>query len=199
MAFDLKHEISRKLIHLSSFWIVALIWIISRGWAIVLLSLVAAFVLVSEYLVYKKSDSIFTRIYQKLFGYFLRDKEKGKGFHYSGAPYVLVAALILVILFPKIVAMFGMSVLLICDTVAAIVGRSVGRHPLVGHKTWEGTFAFIMGGIVVVSVFFLFTSLPFSTMFIGVLLGTLGDLFNEKLHVDDNLSIPLLTVLPFLF
>ena len=196
--FDLKHEILRKLIHLSSFWIVAVMAFFPRVYVIVLLSLVAAFVLVAEYEAYKKKDSLSARIYRKFFGHILREKEKDEAFHYSGAPYVLVAALILSIVFVKPVAMFAMSILLLCDTMAALVGRAMGRHRLVGHKTWEGTFAFIATGMIVAYIFVLLFDLPILVMSIGVVLGALGDLYNEQLHVDDNLSIALLTALPFL-
>jgi len=199
MAVDFKHEVLRKLIHLSSFWIVALIWWFPKIWSILILGFVTIFVLVAEYETYKQSDSICAHIYKALFGRILRDNEKEESFHYSGAPYVLIAALILVVVFPRSVAMFALTVLLISDSMAALVGRSLGRHPLVGHKTWEGTSAFIFSGLLVSGIFYVYAALPLPLMCMGVVLGALGDLYNEKLHVDDNLSIPLLTALPFLF
>ena len=199
MAVDFKHEVLRKLIHLSSFWIVALIWWFPKIWSILILGFVTIFVLVAEYETYKQSDSICAHIYKALFGRILRDNEKEESFHYSGAPYVLIAALILVIIFPKIVAMFALSILLISDTMAALIGRRFGRHRLVGHKTWEGTLAFLDSGFFVTFLFVLFGNMSFQICIVSVFFGCLGDLFNEKLHVDDNLSIPLLAALPFLF
>lgn len=197
MAFSLKQEILRKLIHLSSFWIVGLIWVCPRLLAIILLSLVSVVVLIAEYETHK--NSLCARVYRVLFSPVLREKESDSSFGFSGAPYVLLASLILVILMKKPVAMFALSVLLLSDTMAALVGRAIGRHKLMGKKTWEGTAAFLVTGFVVCFVFCWGYGLPMNLAFMGVCLGCLGDLFNNKVHIDDNLSIPLLTALPFLF
>ena len=197
MAFSLKQEILRKLIHLSSFWIVGLIWVCPRMLAIILISLVTGFVLVTEYAAYK--NAICARIYHILFSPVLREKEKTDVFGFSGAPYVLLAALLLVILMPKVVAMFAISVLLLSDTMAALVGRALGRHRLIGKKTWEGTLAFLFVGFMICLIFYAGFGLPIGLAFLGVCLGCLGDLLNDYVHVDDNFSIPLLTALPFLF
>ena len=196
MSFSLKQELLRKLIHLSSFWIVGLVWFLPRVWSILALSVITAFVLMTEYEAYK--NSICARIYRVLFSPVLREKEKGDVFGFSGAPYVLVAALLLVIIMPKAVAMFALSVLLVSDSSAAIVGRAVGRHKLLGKKTFEGTAAFLLTGMIICFLFNWGFELPIGIAFVGVCLGCLGDLFNEKVYIDDNLSIPLLTALPFL-
>lgn len=197
MAFSLKQEFFRKLIHLSSFWIIGLIWLCPRLWAILLLSIVTFIVLVAEY--ETRKNSLCARIYRILFFPVLREKEKDSSVGFSGASYVLLAALILVIVVPKVVGMFALSVLLLSDTMAALVGRAMGRHRLIGKKTWEGTLAFLLTGLVVCLVFNYFFGLPFDLALMGVYFGCLGDLFNDRIHVDDNMSIPLLAALPFLF
>lgn len=197
MAFSLKQEFLRKLIHLSSFWIVGLIWILPRVWSILALSIITAFVFITEYETHK--SPLCARIYRVLFSPVLREKEKGGSFGFSGAPYVLVAALALVIIFPKEVAMFSISILLISDSAAALIGRAFGRFKLIGKKTVEGTSAFLIAGFLVCLLFNWGFGLPILPSFIGVCLGCLGDLFNEKVCIDDNLSIPLLAALPFLF
>jgi len=197
MAFSLKQELLRKLIHLSSFWIVGLIWVCPRLLAIILLSLVSVVVLMAEYETHK--NSLCARIYRFLFSPVLREKESNSSFGFSGAPYVLLAALILVMVMKRPVAMFALSVLLLSDTMAALVGRAIGRHKLIGKKTWEGTCAFLIAGFVVCWIFNWGFGLPLVRSMLGVCLGCLGDLFNDKLHIDDNLSIPLLAALPFLF
>ncbi len=197
MAFSFKQEFLRKLIHLSSFWIVGLIWFCPRTIAILLISVVTVFVLLTEYEMHK--NPFCARVYHLLFSPVLREKESQATFGFSGAPYVLLAALILVIVMPKDVAMFGVSVLLLSDTMAAIVGRAFGRHPLCGKKTWEGALAFLSSGFLVCFIFDVCFGLPIYLGFVGVCLGCLGDLLNDYIHIDDNFSIPLLAVLPFLF
>lgn len=199
MAFSFRQEILRKLIHLSSFWIVAFIWYFSPTWGIILLSLLSAFVLVAEYETFRKQDSCCAKIYRRLFMSVLRDEEQDGQFRLSGAPYVLISALILLVLVPKSVAMFALSVLLICDAMAALIGRRFGKHRLFGKKTYEGTLAFLISGFGIAFLFYYHLDFNLWKACIGVCLGCMGDLFNKKLHMDDNLSIPLLTALPFLF
>ena len=197
MPLSLKHEFLRKLIHLSSFWIVGLVWVCPKTWSILLLSAITVFVLVTEYAAHK--NSVCMRVYHFLFSSVLREKESYATLGFSGAAYVLLAALILVIIMPKMVAMFALSVLIFSDTMAALIGRAYGRHKLVGKKTWEGTMAFLISGWCICALFVHYGHLPLDPAFFGVFLGCLGDLFNDKVHIDDNLSIPLLAALPFLF
>ncbi|MBQ3695909.1 MAG: phosphatidate cytidylyltransferase [Alphaproteobacteria bacterium] len=197
MAFNLKQEFLRKLIHLSSFWMVAMVWLLPRVWCILMLCTITTIVLIAEYETHK--NSLCGRIYRFLFSSVLREKEKDAAFGFSGAAYVLIAALLLVVIMPKVVVMFALSVLLLCDTAAALVGRAIGHYRIIGKKTIEGTVAFVLSGMIVCMLFNWGFGLPVYRALIGVFLGCMGDLLNEKIHIDDNLSIPLLTALPFLF
>ena len=67
-----------------------------------------AFLLVSTILVEygnHRKWRLFTLTYGSLFNRILREKETQEKFHLSGAPYVIAAALMVTIIFPKIIAM----------------------------------------------------------------------------------------------
>ncbi len=198
MAFTYRQEILRKSIHLSSFWMVLAIACLPRLGAAALFLTGAVCTIITEYLFYKKIDFWGTRLYGKFFSGVLRDNEKNKSFHLSGGAHVFAAAGIVTLLCPATVAMFCVSVLLLCDTMAALIGRRFGTHKLIGHKSWEGTSAFLISGLFLTILFVYFGHLPVLPALIGVLFGCAGDLFNEKGHIDDNLSIPILTAIPFL-
>ena len=74
MAFNLKQEFLRKLIHLSSFWMVAMVWLLPRVWCILMLCTITTIVLIAEYETHK--NSLCGRIYRFLFSSVLREKEK---------------------------------------------------------------------------------------------------------------------------
>ncbi len=198
MAFDYKQEVFRKLIHLSSFWMVAFIALVPRVWAVAFFALASVVSVTTEYVVYRRPDSLLARLYGKVFARVLRDKERAVRFRLSGGPYVFVAAFVLALLATKEQAMFGLSVLLLCDTLAALIGRRFGKHKIMGKKSLEGTAAFLAGGVLLTVVFAAFGTLSPHLMLAGVMLGCMGDLLNEKCHIDDNFSIPILACLPFL-
>ena len=198
MSLTCKREALRKLVHLSSFWMVAVIYFVPHLWCVLIFSILTAFVLMSEYEVYRQRHSFVSKLYRWLFMGILRQKEKGVGFHLSGASYVLMAALFLVIICSKELAMFGLSVLIVCDTMAALVGKTMGRFHLVECKTLEGTLSFIFSGFLIALLFNNLFGFNLIKMFVGVILASILELYNEKIHVDDNLSIPLAAVMPFL-
>lgn len=199
MALTFRQEIFRKMVHLSSFWIVLLIYFAPVFWNIIIFSCLTLVSLATEYESKKHSSSFISYCYKRLFSQILRDPEKNSFCHLSGAPYIFAAALICVIFYSRYVAMFAMTILFICDAVAALVGKKYGHKRLVGHKTREGTLAFIVSGILIALIFNISFDISLYKMVWGVLLASLGELFNKHIHLDDNLSIPILSGLPFLF
>ena len=66
----------------------------------------------------------------------------------SGATYVLIAALVTVIFFPKVFVILGIAVLIFGDIFAALIGRKFGKHKFL-FKSLEGTLAFFVFGSLV--------------------------------------------------
>jgi len=183
-------ELIRKGIHLSSLSIPVIYFFISRPAALT--------ILIPLTLLFGLSDlarlfvPAFGELYRKFFGFLLRRHELNAGRRrLNGATYVLLSATLCVWLFPKIIVITAFAILIISDTSAALIGRKFGRHPFLG-KSFEGTTAFFMSGLLVVALAPKIAYLP-AEYLIGVLAAALGAVV-EALSgdiIDDNLSIPI--------
>ena len=182
-----KYEVYRKLFHLSSLWMVAAVWFLEKNTAIYLFAFLTIAVFAGE--ISRKYFKFSQKIYQCLFGHIVRDHEEKGGL--SGAFFMLLSALITTALFSKNIAMPALSVMLISDSAAALIGRKFGKHKLF-EKSIEGSIAFFLSAIIVISLFFNFSDY-FLAIAITSFLATTTELFSKKLHLDDNLTIALTT------
>jgi dolichol kinase len=90
------------------------------------------------------------KIFYTIFGFLLRQHEVDTGKkNLNGATYVLISALICVIIFPKIFFVTAFTILIISDSLAALIGRKFGRHKLFA-KSLEGTLAFFISASIVI-------------------------------------------------
>jgi len=131
------------------------------------------------------------RIYTTWFGFLLRSHEQNeRGRRLNGATYVLLAATLLVVFFPKVIAITAIAVLIISDTSAALIGRRYGRHRFMS-KSLEGASAFFLSGLLVVAVA---PKVEYSAAeyVIGAAAAFLATVVEASaIGLDDNLSIPL--------
>lgn len=188
-------EIKRKAVHLSSLWMVVFTLLMAEWQYIscLLFFLLLLLTLVSEHS-YANGGKYLGKLYGKLFGKMLRQEvQKGQWIVSGGAP-VLAAALMVNIFFPPLVAASSLAVMLAGDAFAALIGRRYGRHKWVNGKSMEGTFSFVAAGFLAVCVIFLFAKMPavlYVWGFFAVLTGSLVELFQKQLKLDDNFTIPL--------
>ncbi len=93
------------------------------------------------------------------------------------------------------VSMAGFCSLCFGDTMGVVVGKSFGKHPLIGNKkkTWEGAIA---GMVTSFGLSLIFLSWPFALLVAAVYL--LVDLITPRLPISDNIMIPLLLAVVFL-
>lgn len=190
-------ELLRKAIHISSLWMVISMALLAKSTNILLFGVLLAGCILIEY-GYHKQWCLFTLTYGTLFSGILREKEKQQGaFRLSGAPYVLGAALLCTVLFPKVIAMSAFTVMLLGDTAAALIGRRFGRNKFnLGTKSIEGSLAFFWTGYIVVVFFHFFFQMHFEfALFgiIGVVAATFAEAYENRIHLDDNFSIPLVS------
>jgi len=132
----------------------------------------------------------FRHLYHRWFGWLLRAHEKSEQEkHLNGATYVLISATIGIIIFPKIIFVTAFSILIISDTIAALVGRKFGRHPFM-KKSLEGTLAFFISAVGVVCLAPKIGYFP-AEYTIGIAAALLGAMVEAMpIPIDDNLSIP---------
>lgn len=191
-AIPYRQEVYRKLIHLSSLWMAALMYAAPRPLAAGIFLFLLVGNIIVEYGHYRQWPFCHP-LYKLLFGRMLRHSA-ASGFKFSGSPFVLMSAFLTVLIFPREGACFAFAVMLVGDSAAALVGRAWGRHKTWNGKSWEGVAAFILGGIVVLAL--LASPLNISgwmwlKAFAGIIAGAAAELFESQLRLDDNFSVPL--------
>ncbi|MBI4534936.1 MAG: dolichol kinase [Ignavibacteriae bacterium] len=182
-------EVIRKSIHLCSLSIPIIYYYITKSTALTILiplTLLFALTDISRHL-----HSSIGEFYHKYFGWLLRAHERNQDARrLNGATYVLLSASLCVWLFPKVIVISAFAILIVSDTVAALIGRKYGKHPFL-DKSLEGTAAFFVSAMIVVGIAPKVSDLPMEYLigFVGALLGALVEA--KSVAIDDNLSIPL--------
>ena len=183
-------ELMRKGVHICSLSIPVLYFHITRDLALMILVPMTAAFIAGDLLrlFHRPSFDLYTRI----FGRMLRTHEKTETKKtFNGATWVFIAALVTVFLFPKVIAITAFSILIISDTMAALIGRRYGTRTFRG-KTIEGSSAFVVSATIVL----LFTPkvayLPgeYIAGIVASIIGAAAEVFSFNL-IDDNFAIPI--------
>jgi dolichol kinase len=186
---DYKAELARKGIHLSSLSIPIIYYFIERDLALALLvPITFAFLTVDLLRYYHRPTA---DLFYKVFRFMLRKHEQDENSkRLNGATHVLIAATLCVILFPKLIVLSAFSILIVSDSMAALIGRRFGKRKFLS-KSAEGSVAFFVFGLVVV----LLTPkamYAFPEYLIGGIAAAVGAVVEAtSWRIDDNLSIPL--------
>ena len=181
-------ELYRKGIHLSSLSIPVGYALLDKGTMLAILFPVTALLVVTDFArIYSPS---FRRFYHGLFGWLMREHERGPGSRsLNGASYVLLSACICILLFPQVIAITAFSILIVSDTVAALIGRRFGKKRFLG-KSREGATAFLVSAILVVLLAPKVSYSP-AEYLIGTAGAGIGTIVESlPIAIDDNLSIP---------
>ena len=180
---SIKREIQRKLIHFSSAIIPIIILIVGRDKSLFYLGIITVLFLIVDFL--KSRIGMLERLYCYFFGEVIREHEIKD---FTGASWVLTGCFLTLLIFPLYAAVFGMFVMSICDSFAAIIGKSAGSAHVFG-KTFEGTMGFILSGFVLILV------LPFISPFWGITAVFTASIIELLPYpkINDNLSIPIVS------
>jgi dolichol kinase len=185
-----RDELFRKLIHLTSLSIPIVYYFISTETAALILAILATLALIIDLARYFHPET--GKVFYMIFGFLLRQHEVDhKKKTLNGATYVLISALIGVLIFPKIIFVSAFSILIISDSLAALIGRKFGRRRFL-FKSLEGTLTFFISACIVI----LFTpkigkfSEEYIIGFVAAIVGAIVENISFRL-IDDNLSIPL--------
>ena len=123
---DYKSEVLRKTIHLFSLSIPTVYYFITKELALSILVPLTIFSLLVDYGRYYSKP--LAEIINKFFGIIMRKHEfDAKKKNLNGATYVLISAVIVVLIFPKVFVVTAFAVLIIGDISAALVGRKYGK------------------------------------------------------------------------
>jgi dolichol kinase len=129
-----------------------------------------------------------------IFGPLMRDEELravGTGVTFNGATCVLVGAALLTLIFPLRVAVPVLTMTMLADAAAALVGRRLGRHPWGSlSATVEGSAAFVATGLGVMA---LFPALAYGPAALAVVVAAAVEAL--PVPVNDNIRVPLVAAL----
>lgn len=187
---DYRSEVLRKAIHLCSLSIPIIYYFITKELALkILIPLLIISLIIDLGRYYFKPIRDF---FYNFFGFLLRRHEKDhKRKNLNGATYVLISAVLVILIFPKVFVVTSFSVLIVGDIAAALIGRKFGKTRFL-LKSMEGTIAFFVFSCVVI----LFTPkiqgslIEFIIGFISVAVGAIAE--NVSIGwADDNLTIPI--------
>lgn len=131
------------------------------------------------------------RTFGLLFYRALRNKElKRCQMQPSGGAYVMLAAIACTLLFPPNIAVVAMTIMLISDTCAALFGKAYGTRCLYKNKSLEGTAAFFISALVIMMLCNFILPVTYASI-LAAFTATMAEVFEDKLDIDDNFSIPL--------
>ncbi len=186
---DYKSEVLRKSIHMCSLSIPVVYYYITRELALSILIPMALFSIIVD--TSRHFLPSFSKLFYTIFGFMLRKHETdARKKNFNGATYVLISAVLVILLFPKIFAITGFAVLIIGDISAALFGRKFGRHRFLA-KSLEGSLAFLVTSTVVIFFTPKITGSieEYIIAFVAVFIGMISENISYG-WADDNLTVP---------
>lgn len=183
MREKLRSEFLRKTIHLAGISVPISYYFFGREIALLLSSSALILFLVLEY-IRVRAHSIFplSRTVEAI-------QRRKEIVAIAANVYYCVAAVISIYFFGELPAIAGLTIALISDAAAALVGVSLGRHRLKSGKSVEGT----LGGAVSALVISLLIGLNMLTALALSAIFCLVDI--KDLGLDDNFIMPVLMVI----
>ena len=186
--FSYSAEIGRKTLHLLALIIPFGMWWLGPPLALYVVAGLAGIAVTAD--VARAHSAAFNEWIRWVFGPLMRAEELpavGERITFNGATCVLVGAALLALIFPLRVAVPVLTMTMLADAAAALVGRRLGRHPW-GHlsATVEGSAAFVATGLLVV---IWFPSLALGPALAGVVVAAIVEAL--PLRVNDNIRVPL--------
>lgn len=185
-----KNELMRKSIHICSLSIPIIYYFIEKSLALSILIPLAVISAVIDFGRY--FSPTLSKYVVKIFGFMMRQHEMDSSKkNLNGATYVLLSAVAVVLVFPKVFVITAFTVLIISDVMAALIGRKFGKHKFLA-KSLEGTLAFFISACIVV----LLTPKvdgSFTEYIIGFAAVAIGAIAENISYgwCDDNFAIPI--------
>jgi dolichol kinase len=186
---DYKNELYRKGIHMVSLSVPVVYYFITKQLALTILIPLLIFSLIIDYgRYYSPTLAVYV---QKVFGFLMRKHEwDHKKKNLNGATYVIMSAVVVILIFPKVFVVTAFTVLIIGDVAAALIGRRYGKTKFL-CKSLQGTTAFFVFSCLVVLVTPKINGLT-AEYFIGFFAVAVGAIAENVsgTWADDNFTIP---------
>lgn len=119
-----------------------------------------------------------------VFGRMVRSHEKAD---FIGGTYILLSVCLCVAMYDKWVAIAALSFIIVGDTFAALVGRTIGKIHF-GRKTVEGSLGCLLGTVAVALAI---QQLPLWVGLSGAVVATIVEAVS--IDIDDNISVPIVS------
>jgi dolichol kinase len=186
---DYRNELLRKAIHLCSLSIPIAYAYLPRDIMLQLLLPLTALFVAGDLL--RSVHPFFFKLYTNMFGAMLRRHEKSmQKKTLNGASWVLLSAVFCVLVFPRLITITAFAILIVSDTMAALIGRRFGTRRY-RDKSLEGSLAFVLSAVVVI----LFTPkaaglwMEYVLAAVAAVAGAGAEVLSFDI-IDDNFAIP---------
>jgi len=187
---NLQDELKRKSLHLLLILIPIAFCLLGQKIFLSIIIPISIIIVSLDY--YRRKNLIIQQFFLKIFSTILRPHELS-GLKLCGASYVALSSSISFLLFPKAIAVIGFTILVISDTLASLIGKSVKSQPFF-EKSFAGSMAFFISAILI--LFFL--GWLFEVKILFYLFGLISIIFITGLEarpsiigIDDNFVIPI--------
>lgn len=194
-AVDFKSEVIRKVIHLFSLAIPIVYYFIPKGLALeIIIPLALAFVVVD---LGRYEVPLVSGLFYKFFGFLLRRHEVDEKRHsLNGATFMLISGALCIAIFPKYIAVDSFTVLILADASSAVIGKRFGRHKIFPKRgtprSYEGSLAFVVAGIVAVALTpkVHYLAGEYAIGVVSCVVAAAAEVLSYGI-VDDNIAIPI--------
>ncbi|MDV0445845.1 hypothetical protein MmiAt1_14450 [Methanimicrococcus sp. At1] len=187
-----RNELARKFLHMCSFIIVIFIYFADKKTACIVIGALFALLFIGNTILLSSGFRVVNDIKVKYFSFLLRDDEK---YGYISSNWFLLGCFFSVLLFPKYIAMLGITVLIFGDAFAALIGMRFGKHKFKNGKSLEGTLGFIFVSYLFLAGFAFFLpdigSAFIAAALISIPFVAVAEIYSKQIKIDDNLVIPL--------
>lgn len=184
----LKNELYRKAIHLSSVVIPILYYFVDKNILLFLVGLGTVFMILLDL-----ARKVFPKVndfYVKVMGFVLRKYETDVKKHFfTGGTFYAIGFFLTLLLFKREIAAPAIMIMIICDTLAALVGKKFGKHSL-WNKTYEGSITFFLSGVVIILITPKVTANYLEYVIALIALAVVTVIEALPFELDDNVSIP---------
>ena len=183
-------ELKRKIFHSMSAVFPLLYLFVPKLTMVVILMITTGIALSLD--ISRHYNTVIQDIINKFFAEIMRQEEKNGNFKLSGVSYMFLGLFISCVLFSKGLAIASFLILIISDSLAALIGKRFGI-PLKNGKSFEGSAAFCISAILI--GIFTYTLVPYKSGFLVIIIASIAtslvEYHTNKIKINDNLTIPL--------